>query len=575
MTTTRKTLATAARRSVSPPQSKPLRSDQVENSAGGFVWQTDTFQSLRRFLVLGSAGGTFYINEKDLTDRGLGFVEAALKEDGPQTILTIVEISEAGRAPKNDYAIFALAVAVAKGDEVTKSLALSALPRVCRIGTHLFQFASYLDAFGTLTGRAKRRAFAQWYASKEPEKLAYEVIKYRQRDGWSHRDILRLAHPARKVSAGNPTVDINEDTAVILDWVTRGWADFEAEVLPGEPNTDYFLAKIEGFERIQRAASAEDAAKLIRLYGLPREAVPTQFLKSTEVWQAMLDSGMPMTAMIRNLANMTRSGLLTQTSEATKTVVAALKSDEAIRKARIHPFNVLFALKTYASGGGFRSYGDSFKPVQKVVDALDGAFYKAFGNVEPTGKRILYALDVSGSMGSPIFNSNVTCREAAAAMALVGMNVEDDYGIIGFTAGGGTYGRAGGRSGGYGYYKGGVEELSLSPRQRLDDAVNSIARLNFGATDCALPMLYATAKGLEFDAFVVITDNETWHGNTHPAVALQDYRNKYVADARQVVIGMTATDFTIADPTDPLTLDVVGFDSATPQIISEFIAGTI
>lgn len=570
-----KALKGAARRSVSPAQNKPLRADQVENSAGGFVWQTDTFQSLRRFLVLGSAGGTFYIGEGDLTDRGLGFIEAALKEDGPQTVLTIVEISEAARAPKNDYALFALAVAVAKGDEVTKSLALSALPRVARIGTHLFQFASYLDAFGTLTGRAKRRAFAQWYASKDAEKLAYEVIKYRQRDGWSHRDILRLAHPARKVSSGNPTVDISEDHEAILDWVTRGWVDFETEILPEGANTDYVLAKIEGFERIQRAETAADAADLIRLFGLPREAVPTQFLKSNEVWQAMLDGGMPMTAMIRNLANMTRNGLLTQTSEATKTIVDALKDDEAIRKARIHPFNVLFALKTYASGGGFRSYGESFTPIGKIVDALDGAFYKAFGNVEPTGKRILYALDVSGSMGSPILNSNVTCREAAAAMALVGMNVENDYGIIGFTAAGGTYGRTGGRSGGHGYYEGGVEELNLSPRQRLDDAVDAIARLRFGATDCALPMLYATAKGLEFDAFVVITDNETWHGATHPAVALQDYRNKFVADARQVVIGMTATDFTIADPTDPLTLDVVGFDAATPQIISEFISGTI
>lgn len=575
MTTTRKTLATAARRSVSPPQSKPLRADQVKNSAGGFVWETDTFQALRRFLVLGSAGGTFYINEKDLTDRGLGFIEAALKEDGPQTILTIVEISEAGRAPKNDYAIFALAVAVAKGDEVTKSLALAALPRVARIGTHLFQFAAYLDAFGTLTGRAKRRAFAQWYAAKDTEKLAYEVIKYRQRDGWSHRDILRLAHPARKVSSGNPTVDLSEDHAVILDWVTRGWPDFDAEILESERNTDYFLAKIEGFERIQRAKTAAEAADLITAYGLPREAVPTQYLKSTEVWQAMLDSGMPMTAMIRNLANMTRSGVLTQTSEATKTVVAALKSDEAIRKARVHPFNILFALKTYASGGGFRSYGDSFKPVGKVVDALDGAFYKAFGNVEPTGKRILFALDVSGSMTSPIMNSNVSCREAAAAMALVSMNVEDDYGIIGFTAGGGTYGRAGGRSGGYGYYAGGVEELSISPRQRLDDVARYTDGLRFGATDCALPMLYASAKGLEFDAFVVITDNETWHGSTHPATALKDYRKKFVSDARQVVVGMTATKFSIADPKDPLTLDVVGFDAATPQIISEFIAGTI
>jgi 60 kDa SS-A/Ro ribonucleoprotein len=155
------------------------------------------------------------------------------------------------------------------------------------------------------------------------------------------------------------------------------------------------------------------------------------------------------------------------------------------------------------------------------------------------------------------------------------MNVEDEYGVIGFTAAGGTYGRAGGRSGGYGYYEGGVEELSISPRQRLDDVAAYTASLRFGATDCALPALYATAKGLEFDAFVILTDNETWAGATHPAVALQDYRNKFVSDAKQVVVGMTATEFSIADPSDPMSLDVVGFDASTPQIISEFISGTI
>ena len=34
----------------------------------------------------------------------------------------------------------------------------------------------------------------------------------------------------------------------------------------------------------------------------------------------------------------------------------------------------------------------------KIVDALDKAFYLSFGSVEATGKRVLLALDVSGSM---------------------------------------------------------------------------------------------------------------------------------------------------------------------------------
>jgi 60 kDa SS-A/Ro ribonucleoprotein len=33
---------------------------------------------------------------------------------------------------------------------------------------------------------------------------------------------------------------------------------------------------------------------------------------------------------------------------------------------------------------------------------------------------------------------------------------------------------------------------------------------------------------------------------------------------------MTSNGFSIADPHDPGTMDVVGFDPATPQVITEF-----
>jgi 60 kDa SS-A/Ro ribonucleoprotein len=63
----------------------------------------------------------------------------------------------------------------------------------------------------------------------------------------------------------------------------------------------------------------------------------------------------------------------------------------------MHPIAVLAALRTYASGRGARGRG-VWNPVREIVEALDAAFYTAFGNVEPTGKRLLLALDVSASM---------------------------------------------------------------------------------------------------------------------------------------------------------------------------------
>jgi 60 kDa SS-A/Ro ribonucleoprotein len=44
-------------------------------------------------------------------------------------------------------------------------------------------------------GRGLRNAAASWYSAKAPEDLVYQSIKYRHRNGWTHCDALRLAHP--------------------------------------------------------------------------------------------------------------------------------------------------------------------------------------------------------------------------------------------------------------------------------------------------------------------------------------------------------------------------------------------
>src|SRR5262245_5470992 len=84
---------------------------QVKNSAGGFAFQVDAWQQLDRFLILGSEGGTYYAGERALTRENAGVVKTLLAEDGPRLVRRVVEISESGRAPKNDPAILALAMA--------------------------------------------------------------------------------------------------------------------------------------------------------------------------------------------------------------------------------------------------------------------------------------------------------------------------------------------------------------------------------------------------------------------------------------------------------------------------------
>jgi 60 kDa SS-A/Ro ribonucleoprotein len=88
-------------------------------------------------------------------------------------------------------------------------------------------------------------------------------------------------------------------------------------------------------------------------------------------------------------------------------------------------------------------------------------------------------------------------------------------------------------------------------------------------------MIYARKRKIDVDTFVVYTDSETWAGDVHPAEALRDYRRASGIDARLVVVGMVSNGFSIADPNDPGMLDVVGFDTATPQLISDFARGAL
>jgi 60 kDa SS-A/Ro ribonucleoprotein len=417
---------------------------------------------------------------------------------------------------------------------------------VCRIGTHLMHFAEYAQGFGGW-GRGMRKAVGAWFNGKRADELALQLAKYQARDGWSNRDLLRLAHPRPATPSHGR----------LFAWAVKG------ELTEGAP-LDPALALVVAMESLRKQDDKLVGAALIRDKRLPRECVPTEMLRFPEVWDALLES-MPMTAMIRNLATMTRVGLLAAGSEATKRVVEQLSDRDRLRKARVHPIAILAALTTYRSGVGARGAG-TWQPVAKVVDALDAAFYATFQLVEPANKRMLLALDVSGSMGSGSIAGipNLTPRVGTAAMSLVTAATEREHTFVAFTAASGGYG------GKWGGGQSGITTLSVSPRQRLDDVVEEVARLPMGGTDCALPMIWARENRIDVDTFVVYTDNETWAGVVHPAQALRDYRNARGIPAKLVVVGMTSTGFSIADPDDAGMLDVVGFDTATPPVIADF-----
>jgi 60 kDa SS-A/Ro ribonucleoprotein len=516
-------------------QAEPADVLQRRNFAGGYAFTLDDAARLRRFLTLGVDGGTYYAAPYELAKDNADVVRRMAESDPRTLVETIVDVSTRGAAPKQNPALFALAYAASIPESAP--LALEALPKVARTGTHLFLFAAYVEQFRGW-GRGLRRAIGSWYTAKDADAVAYQAVKYRQREGWSHRDLLRLAHPETSSSS----------LADTFEWIVRGSVG------------EHTPALIEGFVKAQVASDVDTWASLIRDYRLSWEMLPDQALGEVAVWDALLDIGMPQTALMRQLPRLTRLGVLPDLGGRTDEVAARLADTDRLRKGRVHPVNVLVAQRTYASGRSARGAG-TWTPSRKITDALDAAFYHAFGAVEPSGTRTLLALDVSGSMGFPISGMPISAREASAALALVQLATEPSASAVGFSSAGG------------GYRDTALSPLTISPRQRLDDALRVIDEMPFGGTDCALPMVYATERKLKVDTFVIYTDNETWAGAIHPHQALVEYRHRSGIAAKLVVVGMTATAFTIADPSDAGMLDVVGFDAAVPGLITEFARG--
>jgi len=519
------------------------KSTQVVNNAGGFVFKVSDKDRFERFLILGVDGGTYYVKQQDLLNQNLDFIREYISTNPIEAIGQIVDVSANGRAKSNDPALFALAFAM-NIDGVDRSIVSAAVLKVARTSTHLFTYAQFLKNLGGW-GRAKKNSIANWYESKDADKLAYQVVKYRQRDGWTHRDLFRLSHP-KGISTSIGDFVLGKDHAQVDD-----------------------LRIIEGFKAIQKATSIKEVTDLIKSHNLPWETAPTEFHKNLELWKTLFyTDNLGQTALLRNVVRIAKLGGFNDMVFAAD-YAKRLADEDRIHKGLIHPIEYLNAAVVYEEGqierrgnrnGSYNSYGidrnKTWETNSKVLAGLTKGYYAAFKNVEPANKRTLVGVDVSGSMSwSAGQGLDLSCAQVAGAVAMQIARTEPYSMIRGFSDS--------------------FVDLNITENDTLAQAMRKVQRNNFGSTDCSLPMEWAIENNVEIDTFVVITDNETYAGRRHPFQALKAYRQHTGIDARLAVLGVTATDFTIADPSDKGMMDFCGFDSSGPAMLANFSAGRI
>lgn len=526
------------------PNNQPIpgrESAMVLNNTGGMVFALNPMKRVERFLVMGTESNTYYQTAQEITTQNTKNLRDMLAQDGMSVVDMAVDVSVNGRALKNDQALYALALASASNNESVRRHALENLHKVARTGTHLFTFISFMEQHRGW-GKLPRHYIGEWYNRKNIDSLIYQVVKYHQRGGWTHEDVLRLAHPK----------PASPEHSAVFNWLIR---DTKPEA--SYPLLDFYM--------LVRQPCIEKNAVLKALQSVsnaPWEVFPTEMLEWPELWQHFLDNDMPMTALIRNLPKMTSLGLLGLNSDNSRTVYNQLVSQEQLLKERVHPMRLYYALSFYKTGANRNL---QWKPNQAVLRGLEEGFYKSFGHVESTGLNFMLGIDVSGSMDSHIsdkpsiytYNMRsstrselpITYAEAAAVMAMVTYRTEPFSVAYGFNHQ--------------------LQDLGINATDSLETVSRKTHLGSFGSTNPAALFEKATRDKIPVDVFVVYTDGEINTGG-HPALKLREYRQKMGRNAKFVMVAMTPTGFTMADPEDPGMIDFVGFDQSMPQAIAAF-----
>lgn len=526
------------------PQTQPIDARQERNAAGGYSFTTDEVSQLRRFLTIGTFGGTFYFSQTDLQKENMDRFAQFAERDPLKVVAVIEDVLLRALALRRDTALYTLAfMASYQSDDkerrtVVRNAAFEAALRVIRIPTDLFNFVDHVRGFRGM-GTTFTRFLRRWYGGANEARLAMHAWKYRQRDGWTHGKLLKLAHPKPKT----------EERNAIFHYMRRG-------VLPDEIDTSsrplQQIAAARELAHLKGLApeTIEHAVKLIRDFSLTREAVPTHLLRETSIWSQLLRE-MPLEAMVRNLGRLTAMGLFDNGGEDVTVVVNALTSEEIVQRSRIHPLRLWLAMTVYAQGRGDRT---QWTPNSAIMTALDTAFQLSFRNVTPTNKKIVVAIDESGSMrnGSVGSNSGITSMSAlrvASVIAYIISKTEPNATFVAFDTK--------------------ARDFEFAPTVTLENVHRHFG--SGGGTDTSLPMMKLMQENRIVDAIVMLTDSETWAGHTHAVHRMQEYRRGFNPDAKIINVGMTATRATTIDPCDTKSMEVAGFSADVMALITNFL----
>lgn len=199
-----------------------------------------------------------------------------------------------------------------------------------------------------------------------------------------------------------------------------------------------------------------------------------------ETWEKLIDGGkVGYMAILRNLRN-----ILNAKPRNIDKVYTKLADPVAVRKSKQLPFRFLSAYKSVGNIGG-----------SKVFDVLESAVDASVDNLPKLPGTTVIAIDVSGSMGSPISaKSDIRCAEIAMMLGMIANRICDNSIVLTFETS--------------------LRKLNVSGRTGILYAAihNSTPG---GGTNMSLPFIWMIDGNVQADRIIILSDSMCNAGVTY------------------------------------------------------------
>lgn len=494
----------------------------TRNAENAPAYAFDARHALAQLAVTGCFRGTFYASAEAQLDEVLALV--ARVDDA---FVARCAIHARRHAHMKDMPALLVAVLAAR-----RSPHLAAAFRAVVDNGRMLRNVVQIVRSG-VTGRrslgsAPRRLVREWLAARPDRKLLADSVG----SDPSLADIVKMVHP-RPASAAR---------RAFYGWLIG--KEHDEAALPQE------IRDLEAYRAGATRTVPEVPFQL--LTSLPLTADDWRGIARNAPWQA--------TRM--NLATFARRGVFTrrglfdrETARLTRQIAARLADPEAVRTARVLPYQLLAA---------YRNAGDGVP--RDVVRALHRALELATANVPRLAGKVVVCPDVSGSMQSPVTGvsrgatSTIRCVDVAALIAAVVLRQGRDNIVLPFDWD--------------------VRDVALDPERSVLANADALAKVGGGGTAVSSPLRWLNAIEETADLVILVSDNQSWFdmktgwGRQEATAAVAEWETfrRRNPSARLVCLDIQPYTNTQVPDRDGV-LNIGGFSDAVFDVIARFAAG--